>query len=214
MRKSVIISGALIVLAILIGIILYPRMPDEIAYHWNFRGQADGYIDSFWGLFMMPMLALVLYLFLITIPKIDPLKQNIEEFRSHYDGLMIVFVSFLLYIHLVVIFWNLNMKISMVQMLAPAFAVLFFYIGILTDNAKRNWFVGIRTPWTLSDDRVWAKTHKLGAKLFKAAGIISLAGIFFPRWALIFSLIPVLLVVVYTNAYSYYVYQKLEKKKK
>ena len=96
----------------------------------------------------------------------------------------------------------------MTQLLAPAFGILFYYCGILTENAKRNWFIGIRTPWTLSNDVVWDKTHKIGGKLFKIAGAVALFGIFFQKYTLFFILAPVILVAAYTIIYSYFEYQK------
>ena len=90
------------------------------------------------------------------------------------------------------------------QLMMPALGILFYYCGVLIENAKRNWFIGIRTPWTLSSDSVWEKTHKIGGKLFKIAGIIALFGIFFPNYTFLFVLIPVVSVAIYTAAYSYF----------
>ena len=99
----------------------------------------------------------------------------------------------------------------MVQMLAPAFGVLFYCLGILLGNAKRNWFVGIRTPWTLSSDVVWDKTHKMGGKLFKAAGVVAFLGVLVPAYALLLVIVPVIAVAVYTFVYSYFEFVKQSK---
>jgi uncharacterized membrane protein len=85
---------------------------------------------------------------------------------------------------------------------------LFYYLGILVENAKQNWFIGIRTPWTLSSEKVWNKTHKIGGKLFKVAGLIAFAGILFQDYAIYFVLVPVILIAVYLVIYSYFEYQK------
>jgi len=102
----------------------------------------------------------------------------------------------------------MGVRFNVIQLLAPAFGVLFYYCGILTENAKRNWFIGIRTPWTLSNEKVWDKTHKIGGKLFKIAGAIALSGIFFRTYTLFFVLVPALLAATYTVIYSYFEYQK------
>ena len=94
------------------------------------------------------------------------------------------------------------------KMMVPALGILFYYCGILVENAKRNWFIGIRTPWTLSSDKVWQKTHKVGGKLFKASAIIAFSGIIFPRYAIFLVIIPAILVGVSTIVYSYFEYQK------
>jgi len=95
--------------------------------------------------------------------------------------------------------------------MAPAMGILFFYAGVLIENSKMNWFIGIRTPWTLSSESVWDKTHKLGAKLFKASGIIAFAGLIFPALAFYFVLIPVIISALWTIIYSYLEYQKEKK---
>jgi uncharacterized membrane protein len=98
------------------------------------------------------------------------------------------------------------------QALAPAFAALFFYAGVLIQHAKQNWFVGIRTPLTLSNETVWKKTHALGSKLFKASGIVCLIGIIYPVWAIWFIIIPAIASAVITVVYSYQEFQRQTKK--
>ena len=208
MRKSGIIVLGVILLSFIIGIYFYPQMPEKIASHWNAQGQVDGYMSKFWGLFLMPLLSMMLFLLFIAIPKIDPLKHNIEKFREYYDGFVVLIIVYLFYVYLLTIFWNIGIRFSMVQPLAPAMGILFYYIGILIENAKRNWFIGIRTPWTLSSEKVWEKTHKIGGKLFKIAGIIAFIGVFFQRYVLFFILVPIILVAAYTIIYSYFEYQK------
>ncbi len=183
-------------------------MPERMASHWNAQGQVDGYISKFWGLFLMPILTLLIFLLLIAIPKIDPLKQNIDKFRKYYDGFVILIVVYMFYVYILTLLWNTGVRFSIIQPLMPAMGILFYYIGILVENAKRNWSIGIRTPWTLSSERVWEKTHKIGGKLFKIAGIIAFIGVFFQKYAAFFILIPVISVTVYTIVYSYFEYQR------
>ena len=90
----------LIVLSFAIGIYVYPQMPNMMASHWNTEGQVDGYMSKFWGLFLMPFVIVGLSLLFIIIPKIDPLKSNIEKFRIHYDRFIILLISYLFLIHI------------------------------------------------------------------------------------------------------------------
>ena len=208
MRKSEIVAMGIILFSFIVGIYLYPQMPERMASHWNAKGEVDGYMPKFWGLFLMPIVSMLIFLLFIVIPKIDPLKQNIEKFRKYYDGFVVLMIAYLFYIYLLTLLWNTGIRFSIVQLLVPAMGILFYYIGILVENAKRNWFIGIRTPWTLSSEKVWEKTHKIGGKLFKIAGIIAFIGIFFESYALFFIFIPVILVATYTIIYSYFEYQK------
>jgi uncharacterized membrane protein len=207
-RKSEIAIIGIIVLSFVIGICFYPQMPEKMASHWNAKGQVDGYMSKFWVLFLMPLVLAGLALLFFAIPKIDPLKANIERFRKYYDGFIILLLVFFLSIDLQIILWNLGIEISPNVMLPIGLGLLFFYIGILCEHSKRNWFIGIRTPWTLSSERVWDRTNKVGGKLFKTAGVIIFVGVFFQKYALFFIIISVLVVAVYTTVYSYFEYQK------
>jgi len=208
MRKSEIIILGIALISFAVGIYLYPLMPEKIASHWSARGEVDDYMPKFWGLFLMPILLIGMFFLFILIPKIDPLKENIEKFRKYYDGFIMIIALFFFYIYALTIFWNLGLRFDMTYLLTPALAILFYYVGILTENAKRNWFIGIRTPWTLSNENVWNKTHKIGGKMFKVAGIIILLGLLFPEYTILFMLVPALFVAFYTVAYSYFEYQK------
>ena len=185
-------------------------MPEKMASHWNIKGEVDGYLSKFWGLFLMPLLSIGILLLYLIIPNIDPLKKNIEKFRKYFDGFIILLLLFLFYLYVLTIFWNLGLKFDIGQAIMPALAILFYYCGILLEKAKRNWFIGIRTPWTLSSDEVWDKTHKLGGKLFKIAGLFVLLGLFFKKYIFWFILVPIFTAVIYIIAYSYFEYQKVQ----
>ena len=208
MRKSEIIILGIILISFAIGIYLYSQMPEKMASHWNTQGQADGYLTRFWGLFLMPIISIGLLALFTLIPKIDPLKANIEKFRKYFDGFIVLMMFFLFYVYILTLLWNIGLRFDMGQLMIPALGMLFYYAGILMENAKRNWFIGIRTPWTLSSERVWDKTHKIGSKLFKIAGIIALMGVFFPQYMIFMIMIPVISFSIYTLVYSYFEYQK------
>ena len=211
MRLSIFISLCIILLSFALATYLYPQMPDKLAFHWNFQGRVDNYVSKFWGLLMIPLLSASMFLLFIIIPKIDPLKHNIKKFRKYYDYFMVLMLLFLLYIYALILIWNMGIIFNMTQAISPAFGILFFYIGILVENAKRNWFVGIRTPWTLSNEKVWNKTHKLGGKLFKIAALVAFLGFIFTKYAVFFLIVPIVLVAVYTLVYSYFEYQRLNR---
>jgi len=208
MKKTGIIIAVILLLSFVTGIYLYGQMPDMMASHWNISGEVDGYMAKFWGLFLVPLISAGLLLLFIAIPKIDPLKTNIGKFRNYYDRFVLLVMSFMYYVYLLTILWSMGMKFNMIQFLSPALAALFYYCGILLSKAKQNWFIGIRTPWTLSSEKVWNKTHRIGGKLFKAAGMIALLGVIMPDYAIYLVLLPVILFAVYTILYSYLEYNK------
>lgn len=208
MKKSTVVILVIILLSFSIAVYFYPRMPDKMASHWDAQGNVNGYMPKFWGLFLMPLISVGMFLLLILMLKIDPLNKNIEKFRKYFDNFILLIFIFLLYIYLLTILFNLNFGVDMVIMITPTLGILIYYSGILMENSKRNWFVGIKTPWTLSKGIVWDKTHKLGGRLFKIAGIIAILGILFKKYALLFILLPVIFAVIYTIVYSYFEYQQ------
>lgn len=187
-------------------------MPEKMISHWNYKGEADGFLPKFWALFLFPIILTVILILFYFIPLIDPLKKNIQKFQEYYHGLILAITLLLFYVFSLSILLNVNFVFNITFMLIPAFAIFFFYLGIVIEKSKMNWFVGIRTPWTLSDERVWNATHYLGGKLFKISAGISLIGIFFGEYSMFFVLIPIILSGVFLIVYSYFKYREIKKK--
>ncbi|MCS7181057.1 MAG: DUF1648 domain-containing protein, partial [bacterium] len=188
MRKIIFVYFIIILVSLGFSFYFYPILPEKIITHWNFEGKADGYMSKNTGLFLMPGIIAFLTVLFFIIPEIDPLKENIKKFRKYYDNFILLFILFLFLIHLQIILWNLGIKISPNLILSFGFSFLFFYTGILLEKSKRNWFIGIRTPWTLSSDNIWERINRIGSKLFKISGFIALTGIFIRNYFLIFIL--------------------------
>jgi len=208
MKKTNIFIFIVILASFIIGAYFYPKFPMRAASHWNAQGKVDGYLSKFWGLFLLPIILLAMWLLFLIIPKIDPLKENIAKFRKYFDTFIVIIILFLFYIYILTIFWTTGTRFNMKQAILPAIGILFYFGGVLISHAKRNWFIGIRTPWTLSSDNVWEKTHRLGAKLFKIAGVIAFLGLFFPRPAFLLAVAPIIFFIIYLFIYSYLEYKK------
>ena len=207
-KLTVIFTSLVIVISIIVGILVYAQMPDQMASHWNAAGEVDGYMGKFWGVFMMPLLSLALLGVYLIIPLLDPLKENIAEFRGTYNLFILLMTLFLAYIWKLTIFWNMNIRFfNMSTALLPALGLLFIFVGYMVRTAKRNWFIGIRTPWTLSSDFVWDETHRVGGTLFIVSGVLAMLGVFFGAQAVWFTLIPVIGSTVFLYIYSYILYQ-------
>ncbi len=211
MKPSSWITIAMVAAFYAIAFYFYPQMPKQMASHWNAQGAVDDYTSRFMGLFLFPFIATGMALLFVTIPLTDPLKSNIAKFRKYYDWFVLVFLLFFQYLYVLTIIWIKNVSFDMMRALLPAVGILFFYIGIMIQNSKRNYMVGIRTPWTLANDEVWNKTHVLGGRLFMAAGVIDAIGAIWHEHGLLFILFPVLLVALVTVIYSYIIYQKINR---
>ncbi len=208
-RLTLIIGLVLILLAVVFSLAVYDRLPDRMASHWGMNDEVNGTISRFWGAFLMPIIALGMLALFLVLPLIDPMKANIATFRPIFNAFIAAILVFLLYLHVLTILWNLGYQnFRMSTALLPGMGLIFILSGLLMRQAKRNFFIGIRTPWTLSNDRVWTKTHRLGGVLFIACGIIALIGAFFPgpiAFALV--LVPVLVASLALVVYSYVIYQ-------
>ncbi|MCX8010793.1 MAG: DUF1648 domain-containing protein [Ignavibacteria bacterium] len=212
MRKSDYTYFGFVALSFLIGIAFYSFMPERMATHWNVHGEVDGYMPRFVGVFLIPFIFVLVALLFIAIPRIDPKKMNIEEFRKYYDWFVYIFFLFMLAVYLFMLFTNLGIDLSIAHIIPIGIGVLLFYTGILLNNVKSNWFIGIRTPWTLSSENVWKKTHKRGAILIKICGVISALGVFVGGYiALMLILVPVFITTIYLVIYSYLEYRREEK---
>jgi uncharacterized membrane protein len=209
-RTTTIIVLILIAAATIAGLLLWNQFPDQMASHWNEKDQVDGTLSKFWGVFMMPLVTLGLFLLFLVIPNIDPLKANIAKFRGVFNLFITFFIGFMVYIHALTLIWNLGYTgFALSKAMLPAMGLLFILIGSMLRQAKRNFFIGIRTPWTLSSDTVWDKTHQLGAVLFMASGVLAFIGGFFGGMtAFWFLLVPLIGSTIFLLVYSYVLYQR------
>ena len=209
-KTTTIISIVLIAVAIIAGAILWNQLPDQMASHWNENDQVDGTMPKFWGIFMMPLITLGMTVLFLVIPNIDPLKANIAQFRETFNIFIVMIIAFMLYVHGLTLAWSLGYTgFKMSTAMLPFMGVLFIAIGSLLRKAKRNFFIGIRTPWTLSSDTVWDKTHQLGANLFMFSGAMAIIGGFFGGMIAFWLLfVPLMGSSLFLVVYSYMLYRR------
>ncbi len=210
-RNTSILIIIIILFTLGVSLAAGPLVPDKMASHWDTLGQVDGYSNKTTGLFLLPGVEVGLAMLLIFLPMIDPRKKNIRHFRPVYNVFVVVIIGFMTYIHFLTLAWNLHLITNLLRWMSPAFAILLYLCGVLISKAQPNWFIGIRTPWTLSDDRVWEKTHLAGGLTFKICGIVSLAGLIFPNAYIWLLMIPLLGSTVGLIIYSYVAYKNLHR---
>ncbi len=200
-----IIVLVLIVLALLAGALLWNQLPDQMASHWNANDQVDGTMPRFWGVSLMPLITLGMFALFLILPAIDPLKANIAKFRGSFNLFIVLIVLFMLYIHALTLIWSLGYQnFRMSAAMLPFLGVLFIFIGYMLRQAKRNFFIGIRTPWTLSSDSVWDRTHQLGSVLFMISGAFAFIG---GVTAFLLIFIPLIGSTLFLVVYSYLLYR-------
>ncbi|HXF85876.1 MAG TPA: SdpI family protein [Anaerolineales bacterium] len=209
-RVTTLVNLFLILVAVAAGLLFWDQFPEPMASHWNANDQVDGYMSRFWGVFLLPLISLGMFLLFLAIPHIDPLKANIAKFRGVFNLFVTFLIAFMIYLHALTLIWNLGYTgFAMSRAMLPAMGLLFIFIGYLLRQAKRNWFIGIRTPWTLSSETVWDKTHQVGGVLFILSGVLAFIGGFFDGMTAVwFIAIPILGSAIFLVVYSYVLYQR------
>jgi uncharacterized membrane protein len=206
MRKW--IPAALIVTAVIASIVVYPRLPENMPTHWSASGEVDGWSSRLWGAWMLPLIMAAVWLFMRAIPHIDPRRANYEKFSGMYETLIVLVLAFMLVMHIVVLAAGTGAQVRIDRLVMPFVGVFIAAIGFLIPRAHPNWFVGIRTPWTLTSDLSWERTHRIGGPLFIVLGILMIAaGLIAPAQAIVVLVVAAIAIVAFLFFYSYRVWK-------
>lgn len=197
-----------IITSVIFTLLSLANYPEVYAIHWGVNGQADGFSSGISGIILFPIIMIVMQILFLVIPKIDPKRKNIALFSDSFESFILAFQLFFLYLHIATFVWNSIYEFNFNKVILIGFAGLFFVVGSLLKNAHINYTIGIRTPWTLADEEIWNKTHKLGAKIVKVVSILSLMGLFLPNFAFLIFLGLIVGSFLFLGYYSYYLFKK------
>jgi uncharacterized membrane protein len=200
----------LILLSYGFGLYFAPILPERIPTHWNISGQIDGYGPKIMGVIGFPSITLGIYILMLVLPLIDPKRKNYNLFDGVYKLIRWFLVVFFVIMHIVTIFAALGYNIYMDKIIIVLIGILFIGLGNYFGKVRQNWFLGIRTPWTLSDEDIWNKTHRLGGKVWVITGFaIIILSFISPILAFVFLMIAMLIPVIY----SYLLFKKKQNNK-
>ena len=175
--------AALVAVAFLVSAILYPRLPDRIATHWGLDGQPNGWSSRGMGAFLVPAILLLVWGVMRWLPSIDPRRANYVKFQETYDLVVNAVLTLVAGIHFMVLAIALGWPVPVGRIVPMGVGALFILLGNVLPRARPNWWFGVRTPWTLSSDQVWTRTHRVAGYLLTGAGIVCVAGAALsPRW--------------------------------
>jgi len=208
------IVSILIILVVAISAYFFNALlPDQVVTHWNINGTPDGWGDKNVLVVFIPFLIVGLYILFRFLPKMDPKKENYLKFDSAYHAFKLLIVAFMSIIYFISIYSNLGYDLSISDITTWLVGVLFIVIGFLIKDVKQNWFMGIRTPWTLSSEEVWKKTHLLAQKVFVIGGICFIFMPYVsPTYVPIIFIFVIVMIISLSYGYSYWLYKKLEEK--
>ena len=171
-RNTVITGLLLIVAAVAYSLVVYPSLPDRVPTHWNFRGEIDGWSSPPLAAFLMPGTMGVLFGLLFTLPWLSPRNFTVDTFRETYNYVMVIVTALMGYLHVIILQAGLHQKIDVSKALVGGLMLFFALIGNVMGKVRRNFWMGVRTPWTLASDMVWIATHRFAARLFVGGGLL------------------------------------------
>ncbi|RAS72856.1 SdpI family protein [Priestia endophytica] len=197
-------------LSILCWVILYNKLPSQIPMQWGVDGTVNSYAPKLQAAFTHNGILLFLYAVLVLSPKMDPRKQNYPKFSRSYRIITLAIMLVLFLLNISVLLASLGYNLNVTTITPILVGILFIILGNYMQTVKPNFFIGIRTAWTLSNEQVWRKTHRLGSKLFILGGLLFFVTPFVPEQLLFPLIISIILaIVLIPTLYSYIQYRKI-----
>ena len=188
---------------------MYARLPEQIPIHWDAGGQVNGYTSRAWGVWMMPLVLVAMAVILPRLPAIDPRRQNYEKFRPSYDLVVNAVMTLIAVMHVLMLGAGAGWPVSMERVTPIMVGLLFVVLGNVLPRARPNWLFGIRTPWTLTNDRVWERTHRVGGITFVAGGLLLLVSAFLnPRAMIVVLVVAAVSASIIPVVYSYFAWRQ------
>jgi len=174
-RKLFIFELLMIAVAIIATVLLYPHLPVHVVTHWGMNGQPNGFSPK-GALWMLGPGVLILILLLgAVLPWLSPRRFGVENFRSTYNFIMLAVFLMMAYCYSIILWAAAGIHVDVARFVIGGACLLFAAIGNVMSKVRRNFYIGVRTPWTLSNERVWYATHRFAGKCFVVAGLLGLA---------------------------------------
>lgn len=213
--RSEVVSLLLLTASWVASLYFYAHFPDRVVTHWNIEGQADGWSGKGFAAFFFPGLLSGIYLLFLVLPMFDPKKDRYAEFTRVYNVFRNLILGIMVLIYFVASISNLGFYLNVGAWVPSLIGLLFIVLGNYMGKIKPNWFIGIRTPWTMSSESVWSKTHRFGGKTFMISGVlIALSGLAPLPLRLPLFVLAIMVILFGTVVYSYLAYLSEKKIRK
>ena len=174
-RKSLIVSAVLISLAFVGSSLAYGSLPERVPTHWNLQGKADGFGPKLMAAFLLPTVLVGLLGLFAALPRISPSQFTMDGFRSTYGTIVTIVLAMLAFVHTVALLAAMGYPIDVTKAIAAGTLLGLGLMGNFFGKLRRNFFVGVRVPWTLASERVWNETHRLAAWVTSGGGLLGAA---------------------------------------
>jgi uncharacterized membrane protein len=187
-------------------------LPDSVPVHWNIEGKADQYVprERVLPYLLIGPGAMVLIIGLgLLLPWLSPKPFDVERFRPTYEYVMLLLACLIAYVQLAILLATVDQGEFALRMLIGGIFIFFAALG----KVRRNFWMGVRTPWTLASERVWNQTHRVAAWLYTALGVVGIAAVLLGV-NLIVVFVVFMIGVLSPVPYSLYLYKKLQREGK
>lgn len=199
-----------IMISVIVWLFAYQHLPAQLPVQWGMDGQVNRYASTFSAFLLLNGILVAVYAMMLFLPRLDPKKGNYNKFTRTYSIMCNVFIALFLAISIVTVLAGIGTPISINRVVPVAVGILFMILGNYMQTIKPNWFVGIKNPWTISNDEVWRKTHHLGGRLFIGGGLLFIIEPFLPRSVSSILLVGFIVVLVgVPMAYSYILHKRI-----
>ncbi|MEH7146413.1 SdpI family protein [Priestia megaterium] len=196
-------------LTLVAWLIALPHLPATMPIHWGANGEADGFATKINAMILTVGIMVLIYFIIAFVPRIDPRKENYKYFSKTYNIVLNAVLLLFFFVNMSTVLQGLGYNVPMAY-IAPIMAgLVFIIIGNYLQRVRSNYFMGIRTPWTLSNETVWKKTHRLSGKIFFIGGLLILISAFLPDgYKSVIMWGSIVLCVAVPYLYSYLAYKK------
>ncbi len=203
----------LIVLMIGIGWYFSDKLPDKVPVHWNWQGEVDGFGSRGQGLWTIPIMTVVIMIIFWFVPQLDPKREKYKQFAGVWEMFQSMFLFFMIYVYFISLYAAVA-AVDVGSWVMTGVGLLFVWLGNMMGKIRQNYFVGIKVPWTLNNEEVWNKTHRLGGWCFVIAGLLLTVN----AWTKILVgpifILAMTICLVVPIVYSYVIYKKIDLPKK
>ena len=197
--------GSLLSLSpIMIGLILWNKLPAQIPTHFSTGNVPDGWSDKYTTVFGLPIFLFAMMWFCFLIISADPRRKNISSKLIRSLIWFMAVLSPVVICSSYAIALGINVNISMIVYLI--IGVMLMVIGNYLTKVKQNYSTGIRIPWTLFSEENWNRTHRVSSRIFVLAGLAMIINAFVDSDIILFIIIAALLTIPY--GYSFFLYKK------
>ena len=216
-RKSLIAAGVIVAAMAALSAYAWLVLPGDamLPVHWSAGGDPDRYAGKWEALATLPAIAFLLSAILAVLPAIEPRRRHLLQSSKAYVRIWLAALGVMAFIHLALVAAALGHSVDMLMIASIGLGALLTVMGNFLTKVHSNFFIGIRTPWTLSSERVWEKTHRLGGRLFFGLGlaffIVALSG---PDRLAFLALIAVAAAIsLFVIVYSYVLWRQEQRER-